>query len=85
MLLEKNRIRRNREHIRRTFWKDCEQRKKLTTSQQFSLTKKGPGHELYMLDNGLQAKYSSNQSPSKQVENVDDLDFFEGRLNRTFK
>ena len=75
MLLEKNRIRRNREHIRRTFWKDCEQRKKLTTSQQFSLTKKGPGHELYMLDKGFQAKYGY-QSPSKQVENVDDLDYF---------
>ena len=84
MLLQKIRIRRNREHIRKTFWKDLEERKKLGTSVKCQLKKKGPQHEIYMVEDGLRARYSGLSHP-KEAEGADELEKFEGKMNKIFK
>lgn len=64
MLTEKGRIRRNREHIRKVFKQNLEERKKLNTSDKFQLAKKGPSHEIFLADDNLQVRYRGI-SPSK--------------------
>jgi hypothetical protein len=84
LLTEKTRIRRNREHIRRSFYKDLEKRKKMGTSVKFQLPRHGPEHELYIIEDGMQARYGG-VIPSRYGDNFEDLDHFEGRLNKSFK